>query len=79
MTENNIRLQVSESSSVQGTRSIKLLINEHDTGVLYLTENEYTVLASALNAASTVPGGNVKVDTTSADLEEIDIEIFDED
>lgn len=78
MTVDNIRLQVSESSSVQGTRSIKLLINEHDTGVLYLTESEYTVLADALNAASTVPDVNVRVDTTSTDLEEIDIDIFDE-
>ena len=78
MIENNIRLQVSESSGVQGTRSIKLLINEHDTGMLYLTESEYTVLASALNAASTVPDANIKVDTSDADFEEIDIDIFDE-
>lgn len=59
------------------TRSTKLYINGNDIGVLYLTEDEYTVLGKVLDAGGR--DNNVSVDVPQFELEEeIDVDVFDE-
>ena len=53
-----------------------MYINDHDTGVLYLNPDELNILNSVLTSGAIE--NNVKIDTTSADDDEIDFDIFDE-
>ena len=54
----------------------RLYINGKDTGVLYLTDDDYTVLGDVLTAGGQETG--VKIDAPQLSSEEVDVDIFDE-
>ena len=58
------------------TRSTKLYINGTDIGVLYLTDDDYEVLANVLSTGGDATG--VKIDAPQRPDEEIDVDPFDE-
>ena len=56
--------------------AVKLYINDHDTGVLYLNPDELNILNNVITSGAIE--NNVKIETTSPDDDEIDFDIFDE-
>lgn len=62
------------SSSQGGVTTANLLINGHDTGILYLTEQERELFVSVLDRGR---GEDVKFEVNGLQ-EEIDIDIFED-
>lgn len=69
-----IRLSVEGAGHAAST--VKLYINDHDTGVLYLNPDELNILNNVITSGAIE--NNVKIETTSPDDDEIDFDIFDE-
>ena len=72
----SIRL-VSKSCGSKGSIHAQFLINGHDSGMLYLTDDEYKLLTKVLTAGG--ENSNVTVDLSPLVEDEVDYDIFDTD
>ena len=71
-----IKLDV-KSTTPGGATHASLVIDGQDTGVLYLSETEYDLLADTLRAGA-LQSDHVLFEQHAPDDEEIDIDVFDD-
>ena len=72
---NTIRLEPTEPGT--GSVNTRVIINDHDIGILYLNKDEFDILHDVLKIGSGVAGSNVQIDVADSE-EEIDYDMFDD-